>query len=315
VGKGKYATLIDAETWAFIERTDSWYPPETATFAVERQRQIYNAMCREFFAGYPDGVVVEDATVAGKGGDLRVRRYRFAGSDPVAQIVYFHGGGFVVGGLDSHDDVCAELCQRTGFPVTSVDYRLSPEHIHPAAFDDAMAGFRHAAATRALRVVLVGDSAGGSLCAAVCHATRSEDKSPIGQVAVYPGYGGNAAKGSYVEHAHAPMLTLADLDFYARIRTGGKPITGDPTLAPLQDKDFSGLPPTVVFSAECDPLCDDGRDYCAAIVAAGGRAKWFRETGLVHGYLRARHTVTRARDSFSRIVAAVKALGESRWPY
>jgi len=313
--RGKYGALIDAETWAFIERTDSWYPPETATFPVKKQRQIYDDMCREFFAGYPAGVTAEDGTIAGTGGEIRVRRYRFTKARPAAQIAYLHGGGFVVGGLDSHDDVCAELCQRTGFPVTSVDYRLSPEHVHPAAFDDAMAGFRSAAEASDLPVVLVGDSAGGNLCAAVCHATRGAEKVPIGQVAIYPGYGGNISKGSYVEHAHAPMLTLADIEFYAGIRTGGNKITGDATLAPLQATDFSGLPPTAVFSAQCDPLCDDGRDYCDAIVAASGKAKWFRETGLVHGYLRARHTVKRAHDSFTRIVDAVTALGEDRWPY
>ncbi len=199
--------------------------------------------------------------------------------------------------------------------MTSVDYRLAPEHVHPASFDDALTGFHHAASASVLPVVLVGDSAGGNLCAAICHAKRGQAKTPIGQVAVYPGYGGDTAKGSYVEHAHAPMLTRTDVDFYASIRASGRKVTGDPTLAPLQDEDFSGLPPTVVFSAQCDPLCDDGRDYCDAITAAGGKAKWFRGTGLVHGYLRARHTVRRARDSFSQIVEAIAALGEGRWPY
>ena len=151
-----------------------------------------------------------------------------------------------------------------------------------------------------LPIVLVGDSAGGNLCATVCHAMRGQKHEPIGQIAVYPGYGDDSSKGSYLEHANAPMLTVADIQFYAGVRTGGKKVTGDPTLSPLQDIDFSGLPPTAVFSAECDPLCDDGRDYCDAIVAAGGRAKWFRETGLVHGYLRARHTVN-APATVSRV--------------
>ena len=111
------------------------------------------------------------------------------------------------------------------------------------------------------------------------------------------------------------MLTLRDVTFYGNIRAGGSDVSSDPTTMPLADTDFSGLPPTVIFSAECDPLCDDGRDYRDAILAAGGKAVWFEETGLVHGYLRARHSVGRARDSFARIVGAVKATGANEWPY
>ena len=297
-----YTTLIDAETWAFIERTNTWYPPDTIDYTIAQQREIYDAMCREFFAGYPKGVTAKDSTVESHGYPVPVRRYEKAGSDPAAQVVYFHGGGFILGGLDSHDDVCAEICGRTGVPVMSVDYRLSPEHVHPADFNDAMAGFAAALASSGLPVVLAGDSAGGNLAAAVSHATRGQARTPAGQVLIYPGLGGDQTKGSYVTHACAPMLTKRDLDFYKHIRTGGKEAGRDPTLAPLQDADFSDLPPTVIVSAECDPLSD-------------GKAVWFNEKGLVHGYLRGRHTVARARQSFTRIVEAIAALGRGEWPY
>lgn len=310
-----YTRLIDAETWAFIERTNTWYPPDTIDYTIAQQREIYDAMCREFFAGYPKGVTAKDSTVESHGYPVPVRRYEKAGSDPAAQVVYFHGGGFILGGLDSHDDVCAEICGRTGFPVMSVDYRLSPEHVHPADFNDAMAGFAAALASSGLPVLLAGDSAGGNLAAAVSHATRGQARTPAGQVLIYPGLGGDQTKGSYVTHACAPMLTKRDLDFYKHIRTGGKEAGRDPTLAPLQDADFSGLPPTVIVSAECDPLSDDGGTYRDAILAAGGKAVWFNEKGLVHGYLRARHTVARARQSFTRIVDAIAALGRGEWPY
>lgn len=309
-----YTTLIDAETWAFIERTNTWYPPDTIDYTIAQQREIYDAMCREFFAGYPKGVTASDATVDSDGYAVPVRKYEKAGSSPAAQVVYYHGGGFILGGLDSHDDVCAEICGRTGFPVVSVDYRLSPEHVHPADFNDAMAGFAAALASSDLPVVLAGDSAGGNLAAAVSHATRGQTHVPIGQVLIYPGLGGDQTRGSYVTHAYAPMLTKRDLDFYRHIRTGGKEAGRDPTLAPLQDTDFSGLPPTVIVSAECDPLSDDGGAYRDAILAAGGKAVWFNEKGLVHGYLRARHTVARARQSFTRIVEAIAALGKGEWP-
>lgn len=307
-----YKKLIDAETWAFIERTNSYYPPDTIDYTITQQRKIYDRMCREFFAGYPHDVTVETTAIATPTHDIPIRIYRNT-PQPVATVLYFHGGGFILGGLDSHDDVCAELCARTGHEVVSVDYRLAPEHLHPAAFDDVMNAFEWAATTRNHSILLCGDSAGGNLAAAVSHATRGHPRKPVGQVLIYPGLGGDQSKGSYLRHAEAPMLTMRDLEFYKHIRTGGQERSGDATLAPLADTDFSNLPPTVLVTAECDPLSSDGETYRDRIVAAGGRATWFEEPGLVHGYLRARHTVGRARASFTRIVDAVGALGKGAW--
>ncbi|TIP02421.1 MAG: alpha/beta hydrolase, partial [Mesorhizobium sp.] len=195
----------------------------------------------------------------------------------------------------------------------SLDYRLAPENLHPAAFDDAMDAFEWAAKTYDCPVLLCGDSAGGNLCAAVAHATRGHAKKPAGQVLIYPGLGGDHSKGSYVTHAEAPMLTVRDLDFYKHVRTGGVDMTGDITLYPLADADFANLPPTVLITAQCDPLSSDGEAYRDRVIAAGGRAFWFEEPGLVHGYLRARHMVGRARTSFTRIVEALSALGRGDW--
>ncbi len=310
-----YAKLIDAETWAFIEKTNSYYPPDTIDYTIEQQRDVYNRMCREFFAGYPEGVSAETAAIAAPDHAIPIRIYRQAGAEPQALVLYFHGGGFILGGLDSHDDVCAELCGRTGYEVVSVDYRLAPEHRHPAAFDDAMAAFHWAAARYQVPILLVGDSAGGNLAAAVAHATRMHPRRAVGQLLIYPGLGGDQSKGSYVTHAEAPMLTMRDLIFYKNVRTGGEGRMVDPTIAPMLDRDFADLPPTVVITAECDPLSSDGEAYRDRILAAGGKAFWREEEGLVHGYLRARHTVTRARESFARIVEAVQRLGRSEWPH
>lgn len=297
-----YARLIDDETWAFIRKTEAAYPPDTATATIPRQREIYNAMCRVFACGRPAGLAVEDAPVAG----VPCRHY---GTGGTARVVYLHGGGYVVGGLDSHDEVCAEIAAATGYRLTAVDYRLSPEHLHPAAFEDACAVAR-AVAAEGLPVVLAGDSAGGNLAAAVAHAARREGLPIAGMVLVYPGLGGPHDRGSMVTHAEAPMLTAADVEFYHGIRAApGQDILHDPTAFPLADDDFAGLPPVLIVTAQCDPLSDDGRHYCDRIRAAGGKAVWVEEAGLVHGYLRARHSVGRARDGFARIVAGIAALG------
>ncbi|MEM7441065.1 MAG: alpha/beta hydrolase [Pseudomonadota bacterium] len=303
-----YTKLIDKETWAFIDETASYYPPDTYQMSLADQRAIYDRMCRAFFQGYPDSVTARDSTLAG----VPVRTY--SGADAQAQIVYFHGGGFVVGGLESHDDVCAELCEGTGCTVTAVDYRLAPEHKHPAMFDDAIAATRAVLAATEGPVLLCGDSAGGNLAAAAAHGLRGENRI-TGQVLIYPGLGGDINAGSYLEHAEAPLLTRDEILYYGDIRSDGPAPEANATYAPLHDNDFSGLPPTMVITAECDPLSDDGRDYRDAILAAGGKAVWINETGLVHGYLRARTTVKRARQSFDRIIAALNALKIGDWPY
>lgn len=315
VKKTNYSELIDKETWDFIKKTAAWYPDNTAERPIADQREIYTAMCREFFTGYPAGVEAQTMNIKAGEREIRIRRYCATGSNPLSHVVYYHGGGFVVGDLESHDDVCAEICDRTGFPVTSVDYRMAPEHPFPACHDDAVASFEHIAGKTDRPIVVAGDSAGGNLAAAVCHSVRGRPRRPAGQVLIYPGLTGDYTKGSYVTHARAPMLGIRDLEFYREIRSPGVDIAGDPRAAPLSDTDFSDLPPTVAISAECDPLSDDGRDYRDAILAAGGKAVWFNEKGLVHGYLRARHTVRRAKASFDRIIQAIEALGSGQWPY
>lgn len=300
-----YQALIDAPTWAFIQKTNASYPPDTATLSIAEQRAIYDRMCRAFDTPYPPGVTSHDEPIAGV--PCRV----YPSKQPT--VLYLHGGGFVVGGLHSHDGICADIRAATGLTVVSADYRLSPEHLHPTAFDDACAVARALAAQGPL--ILVGDSAGGNLAAATCHALRNETRQIKGQVLIYPGLGGDMDRGSYLTHANAPMLTRDDVLFYKDIRHSGPAPEADPSVNPLQDTDFTGLPMTLALAAECDPLADDARAYATKITLAGGHAHWIVEPGLVHGYLRARTTVPRAAESFLQITEAITAFAEDRWPY
>ncbi|WP_037308315.1 alpha/beta hydrolase [Ruegeria halocynthiae] len=304
-----YERLIDEETWAFIRRTAESYPDDAVDLSVDDQRRVYDAMCQSFRQPRPAGVETQDRPADG----VPVRVY--SAGDPTRTVVYFHGGGFVVGGLDSHDDVCAEICAQTGYRIVSVDYRLCPEHLHPAQFQDAWTATTWAAVEFGDPLILAGDSAGGNLATAVAHHARGRLDNVLGQVLIYPGLGGDTSQGSYVEHAHAPLLTLDDILFYEKLRSGGPVPENDPSFAPLHDTDFSNLPPTVVVTADCDPLRDDGSAYCNKITAAGGQAHWINEPGLVHGYLRARTTVKRAADSFERISVGIEALGQGIWSY
>ncbi|MGV6805671.1 MAG: alpha/beta hydrolase [Ruegeria sp.] len=304
-----YERLIDEETWAFIRRTAESYPEDAVELSIDDQRQVYDEMCRQFRQPRPPGVETKDVSADGVG--VRV----YSCGHPTRTVVYMHGGGFVVGGLDSHDDVCAEICAQTGYRVVAVDYRLCPEHVHPAQFQDCWTAVTWAYSEFRDPLVLAGDSAGGNLAAAVSHYGRGRLDAILGQVLIYPGLGGDPNRGSYVEHAQAPLLTRDEVKFYEKVRCKGNAPNNDPTFAPLQDTDFSGLPPTIVVTADCDPLRDDGAEYSAKVTAAGGLAHWINEPGLVHGYLRARITVRRAADSFERISVAIEALGQGIWSY
>ena len=306
-----YSRLLDAEMWAYIRRLDATYPPDAVSLDIAGQRRLYDEMCALFRQPRPVGVAVTDRPYGG----VPCREYR--STDAAVTVVYYHGGGFVVGGLDSHDDVCAEICARTGYRVISVDYGLAPETVFPGCFNDAWAAFEAITAECADDIVLSGDSAGGNLAAAVAHAARPLAGGRIvGQVLIYPGLGGDLKKGSYVEHANAPHLTIADLEFYQTVRSGGAPPPeNDPRFAPLHDSDFSDLPSTVLVTAECDPLASDGETYRDAIRAAGGKAHWSNVSGMVHACLRARNMSSKAAGFFDEVVDGIAALGKGEWPY
>lgn len=298
-----YQSLIDAPMWGFIRETEGFYPPNSGALPIAGQREIYDAMARHFHRGYPAGITARNADLAGV--PCRI----FAGAAP--RVIYLHGGSLIFGGLNSHDDICAEICAASGREVVMVDYRLAPEHPHPAALQDALAVTRAVLAEGP--VVLAGDSAGGMLAAAVTHLLRGQ--AILGQVLIYPGLGGDLDKGSYQTHAFAPLLTLADVRSYMDLRQANA-LGDDPLhLLPLQDADMTRLPATVAIAAQCDPLADDCADYAAAIRAAGGQAVAFTAHGMVHGYLRARATVPEAAASFQMICAAISALAAGEWPY
>jgi len=292
--KPDYQSLIAAEIWAFIDQTNAFFPPESSNCDIATQRANYDRMCAKFRQPLPSGVTSQDML---RPVPLRI----YETDDPCGTLIYFHGGGFVVGGLESHDDVCAEFCGRANLRVVSVDYRLSPEHRHPAAFDDAIAAVQQVAANYG-SVILAGDSAGGCLAASVAHTLRGSSVRIKGVVLIYPELGAERTTASMILHAHAPMLTTADIEFYRKTRGAS---SNDPTAAPLRDAIFSDLPPTWICGAECDPLCDDGLLYIRKLSASGGSGHFHSEPGLVHGWLRARHISPQAGRAFTRVINAI----------
>ncbi|MEZ5922861.1 MAG: alpha/beta hydrolase [Hyphomicrobiaceae bacterium] len=304
--------MLDAEMQAYVTKVDSLYPPDAVDLDMAGQRRVYRNLCDAFAPPHPKSIAVITSSVPGKAGPIPVRRYTPAVGPGSATVVYYHGGGFVVGNLDSHDSVCAEIADGSGQTVVSVDYRLAPEHVHPAHYDDALSALQ-AVAGEGRPVVVAGDSAGGNLAAAVAIAARGTSAAPIGQLLIYPGLGGDGlGLASYRENAEAIHLTAKDIEFYKRARAGGDPPRNDWTYAPLAATDFRGLAPCIAISADIDPLRDDCDVYVQRLKAAGVPAVWINEPGLVHGYLRARLMSSKAKASFARIVDGVRRLAERR---
>lgn len=310
-----YEALLDEEVKAFIAKTASCYPERGEPPTISQIREDYEAMCAQFSAPYPEGLKVADAVIEVPSlPPISLRWYQPQGASKLPALIYFHGGGFVMGGLESHDSICADLAFDAGLEVMAVDYRLAPEHLFPAALNDVAAAVEYFCAHQPDRpFLLAGDSAGAWLAARLSHQLAASEKPLLGQLLIYPTLGGDVDSGSYLVHADAPMLTRQDVLWYSRQFWG----TENPELqdGPLVQKDFTSLPPTLIFAASCDPLCDDGPAYAAKIKAAGGRAHCFIEEGLIHGYLRGRKEGPKIKDSFTRMVQAACALSQSNWPY
>jgi acetyl esterase len=300
----KYADLKDPGIRAFMITSERFYPEDAVHFTMAAQRQFYDRYCAHFRKPRPPGIMTEDFSV----GSVACRLYRPKVQKGNPVLLYLHGGGYVLGGLESHDDVCAEICEAADLTVVGVHYRLAPENPFPAALDDAWAVLQHLA-QRHDSIIVGGDSAGGNLAAAISLKARDEGGPRIsGQVLIYPGLGGDLNSGSYITQANAPGFTTRDVLYYRDIYRG----LGHKYAEPMRETNFHALPPAFLVAAGLDPLCDDCENYAGRLRAHGVAAEVREEPLLVHGFLRARHMSVPARQSFSAIVDAVRRFAHSQ---
>ena len=303
----------EPEILAFIARCEAIAPDEAWEGSADHQRRVYDELCAALRHPRPKGVTADDIDIPCDGRTVTVRRYLPAGAErPLPAVLYFHGGGFVVGGLDSHDDICAELADTTGAAVVAVDYRLCPEHPYPAAIEDGLAvlsALRRDASAHgidAARIVLAGDSAGGMISAAMALRLRDGDGPQARALAlIYPGLGGDDTKGSFVEQAEAPFCTTASIRLYRALYEGGTPRDGDPYCNPLSAASFAGLPPAFVSGAHFDPLRDDASEFARRLEAEGVASELRIEPQMIHGWLRARHSSPGAHTAWTALCAAI----------
>jgi acetyl esterase len=297
----KYAHLEDPGIRQFLIAGERFYPADAVTFSLAEQRAFYDRYCAHFRTSPPRGVTTEDFQV----GSIPCRLYRTNASENPPVLLYLHGGSFVLGGLESHDDVCAELCDGADVAVAAVEYRLAPEQPFPAAFDDCWSVLTHLATSGWRKIAVGGDSAGGNLAAALSLKARDAGGPRLmGQILIYPGLGGDMSKGSYVTQANAPGLTTKDVEYYHHIYKGGD----SKYASPLRETHYENLPPAFLVAAGLDPLHDDCDAYAQRLHGAGVAAIVRHEPLLVHAFLRARRMSEPAADSFRAIADAVFSL-------
>ena len=262
-----------------------------------------------------DVASVEDLEVPGPAGNVPVRVYRPDGaSEPAPVVVYFHGGGWVLGSIATHDGSCRALANRTGAVVASVGYRLAPEHPYPAALDDCFAATCWVAAhaddlgVDPGRLAVAGDSAGGNLAAAVCLAARDRGGPTIAfQTLVYPVTDLEPDRWpSMTANADGPLLTRAAMDWFIGHYAGDPPPLDDALAAPIRAADLSGLPPAHVSTAGHDPLQDEGAAYAEALAAAGVPVAHDDFPTLIHGFVGFADVVPAAGEARDAIAAALR---------
>jgi acetyl esterase/lipase len=258
---------------------------------------------------------VENHQIDGPAGPIPIRVYWPSDIENPPVTMYFHGGGFAVGDLDTHDGTARNHAVSAGTVVVSVDYRLAPEHPYPAAVDDVWAATRWVAANAGSfgadgsRLAVAGDSAGGTLSAVVAQLARDNDGPPIAfQLLWYPSAMWDNSLPSFAENADAPILDNAAIDAFSRWYAGEADLSDPPPgLAPGRAADLSGLPPAYIAVAGHDPLRDDGARYAELLAAAGVTVELHLADTLVHGYLGYAGVVPAATEAAERGLAALRA--------
>ncbi|MFC4450660.1 alpha/beta hydrolase [Halorussus aquaticus] len=309
-------TELDPEVADVVEEIEAAGVPEWSAMSVESARRIED----EVFSGGdpPEVEFVRDLAIPGPETEIPIRVYRDsnpATGDPAPVLVYYHGGGWVLGTLDSIDGVCRRLARRGECVVVSVDYRLAPEHPFPAAVDDAVAALRWTEENASAfggdpaRLAVGGTSAGGNLAAVTALRAREQDgPAPDRQFLLYPITDYAFDTDSYEENGDGPLLTETDMrwfwDRYLRSEVDG----ANPYASPLRAPDLSGLPPATVVTCGFDPLRDEGAAYAERLDAAGVAVRHDHHPDQPHGFLSTSESVSAADEALDDIGEDLRSL-------
>jgi len=307
---------VDPQIQALLDKGTG--VPATHTLSVAEARAQYEA--RIALMAPAAGIAsATERRVGGPGGSLRLRIYRPRGEGPFPLLVFFHGSGFVLCSLDTHDGICRNLSAGAGCVVVSVDYRLAPEHKFPAGLDDCVFATRWAAQhaadleADAGRMAIAGDSAGGNLAAAAALRLRDEGGPALrGQLLIYPVTDYHTpGTTSYRENADGYGLTRDTMVWFWNHYLADAADAANPLASPLRAESLAGLPPALVVTAEFDPLRDEGEAYAARLRAAGVPAVTSRWDGMNHGFFFWVGRVDRAAAAMQESCAWLRGIFEA----
>lgn len=307
---------LDARTQHALVLLERAGRPPLEQQPVDQARREYARFPRIFEDPAPSLPRVEDDAIAGPEGPVPIRIYAGqagASGEPRPVLVYYHGGGGVIGSIETHDGLCRWLALELDALIVSVEYRMGPEHPFPAAPLDAWAAFREVVGRAAAlggdprRVAVGGDSMGGCLAAVVCQLARDAgEPMPCAQWLLYPATDRIAHTASRELFARGFLLTDPLLEWFMGHYLGAAD-RSDPRVSPLRHPELRGLPPAVVVTAGFDPLRDEGRAYADALAAAGVAVRYRCQEGLIHGFVQMTGAVPAARRAMSEAAAGLRA--------
>lgn len=300
---------------AFLDYLNSVEGPQMHEMPLDAARASYIAMGQIAEMPPRDLAVIKDLSCPGPGGAIPLRLYDArAERGPGPVIMFFHGGGFVIGDLDSHHSLCTEIAAEMDLPVVAVDYRLAPEHPFPAAPDDCEAATRWVAASPAdlgrqvTGLIPIGDSAGGNLTIVTTQALLESPAAVpvVMQVPIYPLSDDKPDHQSFLHFAEGFLLTAASMKWFADSYNA---IAGHKRAYPIYN-DHSATPPTVLVTAGLDPIRDSGRVYGAELIKAGAEVVFLEMKGTIHGFTQVRRAIPSAQADLHCVFAAMKLLLE-----
>ena len=287
--------MLHPQTRALLDLIEQRNIPPIHTLSVPDARTTYRDRGALTQPAPPDVAQCRDLQASGPHGAIPLRAYRPLGSsasDNLPALVYFHGGGWTIGDLDTHDTLCRELANGAGCAVVSVDYRMGPEHRFPTAVDDCIAATRwvrdHAAALQidVQRLAVGGDSAGGNLATVVAIAARDSGDLPIAfQLLIYPATDQHRSAPSHAQNGQGYLLTSDTMDYFTSHYIADPAAYADWRASPLLHDNLANLPPALVLTAGFDPLRDEGKAYAERLTAAGSRASHVCFERQIHGFI------------------------------
>jgi len=293
---------LDPTTAAFLQELENQQGPQLHEMEPQAAREAFKAMIAPVPG--PQMAAVHDLTLEGPDSPIPVRVYRPKANGISPVLVFFHGGGWVIGDLDTHDGLCRELASRTQALVVSVHYRLAPEHPYPAAAEDCHAAVCQVARLAAQwggdsdRMAVAGDSAGGNLAAVVCQMIRDRGGPRLRyQLLVYPVTDSACNTASYRDNAEGYFLTATAMRWFWGLYHASPEKLTEPYASPLRAGDFSNLPDALVLTAEYDVLRDEGEAYGRALEAAGVEVEVVRHDGMIHGFFHMYTLIPKALDA------------------